>query len=466
MTLIIVAIFIVGCVLIATENLTNINKAAVAVFVGTLGWMLYIAYGTDFVMSQHPAEYLDFLSGASPSSSAVKQFIAQNVFLKYVGRASEIVLFLFATMEIVEILTNNGCFDFIRQLLKTRNSQRMLWMLSVSTLVISANLDNLTTTTMMLMLMHKIISTRRQRLIYGSAIVLAANCGGSLTVIGNPAGLVLWNIGAVTPTNYSMVLLIPCFTAWIIPTWWLGRSLPERVDGEWITMPYRGDDTRLNVWQRLLMLFVGIGGLWFIPSFHSITKLSPFLGALCVLAVLWIVNEIFNRKLMNADALIQRPSPRILQYGVIQMMLFVLGFMLAVGVLKETGVVSQFAQLIDTQVHDVWVGGLLTGALSAFLDNFATAMGVISLHDVMDPATVGGLADAASLQNFAQNGSYWMIVAFMSAVGGNILSVGSVSGLALMKAERMHVGWYFKTVGVKALVGSLAGFIAMWLIIN
>lgn len=207
-------------------------------------------------------------------------------------------------MTIVEILNNNGCFDFIRQLLRTRNSKRMIWTLSVVTFVISANLDNLTTTVMMLTIMHGIIPSRRQRMFYGSAILLSANCGGALTVIGNPEGLVLWNGGAVTATSYSMSLLLPCLATWLVPTYLISRSLPERVDTEWIVMPYRGDDTRLNVWQRLLMLFVGIGGLWFIPTFHNISKLSPFLGALCVLSVLWIVNEIFNRKLMNMDAMV------------------------------------------------------------------------------------------------------------------------------------------------------------------
>ena len=186
MTLVIVVILILAYLLIATEKLTKVNKAAVAVFAGTVGWILYICFGTDYVMSQHPLEYTDFLNGAVPTSMAVKEYIAQNVFLKYVGRAAEIVLFLLATMTIVEILNNNGCFDFIAQLLKTRRSRRLLWALSGSTLIISANLDNLTTTVMMLTMMHKIVPNWRQRLYYGSAIVLAANCGGALTVIGDP----------------------------------------------------------------------------------------------------------------------------------------------------------------------------------------------------------------------------------------------------------------------------------------
>ena len=139
MALIIVIIALLGFLLIATEKVTNINKAAVAVFAGTLCWVLYICYGADFVSSQHSSEYTDFLSGAVPTSVAVKQFIASNIFLKYVGRAAEIVLYLLATMTIVEVLNNNGCFDFLKQLLRTRNSRKMLWMLALITFILSAN---------------------------------------------------------------------------------------------------------------------------------------------------------------------------------------------------------------------------------------------------------------------------------------------------------------------------------------
>lgn len=304
MALIIVAIALLGLLLIATEKVTNINKAAVAVFAGTLCWVLYICYGADFVTSQHSSEYTDFLSGAVPTSVAVKQFIASNIFLKYVGRAAEIVLYLLATMTIVEVLNNNGCFDFLKQLLRTRNSQKMLWMLALITFILSANLDNLTSTVMMLTMMHGVVQNRRQRMLLGSVIVMSANMGGALTVIGDPTNLIIWNKNAVSATNYSLAIALPCLLAWLLPTWWIGRELPERVDSGWIVMPYRGDDTRLNVWQRLMMLIVGIGGLWFIPTFHDITKLSPFLGAFCVLSVLWIVNEIFNRRLENVDKMI------------------------------------------------------------------------------------------------------------------------------------------------------------------
>ena len=331
-------------------------------------------------------------------------------------------------MTIVEILNNNGCFDFIRQLLRTRNSKRMIWTLSVVTFVISANLDNLTTTVMMLTIMHGIIPSRRQRMFYGSAILLS---------------------------------LLPCLATWLVPTYLISRSLPERVDTEWIVMPYRGDDTRLNVWQRLLMLFVGIGGLWFIPTFHNISKLSPFLGALCVLSVLWIVNEIFNRKLMNMDAMVDRRTPRVLQYGVIQMILFVMGIMLAVGVVKETGAYDELMEYLgvnDSQPF-VWLHGVAAGVLSTVLDNFATAINFFSLPDEMGQT---GLASELSTV-YSCNGLYWRVVAFCVMAGGNILGIGTMSGLALMKMERMHVGWFFRHVGWKALVGGIIGLGFLWL---
>lgn len=462
MALVIVSILLIGFVLIATGYATNVNRAAIAMFVGTAGWVLYICYGTDFVMSQHPDGYADFLAGATTSSSNIKQYIAQDIFIKYVGRGAEIVLFLLATMTIVEILNNNGCFDFIQELLKTRNSKKLLWIMSIVTFAISANMDNLTTTTMMLVIMHKLLPNRRQRMIYGCAIVLAANCGGALTVIGDPNGLVLWSIGAVTATDFSASLALPCLIAWGLPTYWLSRRLPEHTDLQCTTMPYRGDDTNLNKWQRVGMLILGIGGLWFIPTFHNITKLSPFLGALCVLSLLWIVNEIFNHKLMNVDQMIQRKIPRALQYGTIQLMLFVMGIMLAIGAVNETGVIAHVADFCNAHIHNVWVMGITTGCISCVLDSFATCMSFISIFPVADLEQLAGASDLQYASSFVQNGVYWKVIAFCSAMGGNILPLGSISGLALMKMEKVHVGWYFKNVGFVALIGWLLGIATMW----
>lgn len=454
MTLIIVLLLIASYLLIATGHLTGVNKAAIAMFLGTAGWVFYVCYGTDFVMQQYPNDYLGYLSGAEPTSETVKFFIYDHIFLNYVGKAAAIVMFLLATMSIIELLNNNGCFDFITEWIRTRNSKRLLWTITLATFILSANLDNLTTTTMMLVIMHNIVQSGRQRMLVGSAIVLSATCGGCFTVIGDPTGLILWGDGAVTATHFSAYLVVPALLAWIVPTIFINYQLPDRLDCEWSTSPYRGDDTRLNRWQRLVMLFVGIGGLWFIPTFHNITKLAPFLGALCTLSVLWVINEAFNHKLMNSDQMAQRRIPRALQYGAIQQMLFVMGIMLGLGVVAETGVFSDIAAWFDDYIHNIWFIGISSGIFSSLIDSFTIAVSDIMLYQISE---VGDMTT---------NGAYWEIIAYCTAVGGCLLCVGSTSGLALMKMEHVRLWWYLKNLTPKVAVGWLVGLLALWIEIN
>lgn len=454
MTLIIVLLLIASYLLIATGHLTGVNKAAIAMFLGTAGWVFYVCYGTDFVMQQYPNDYLGYLSGAEPTSETVKFFIYDHIFLNYVGKAAAIVMFLLATMSIIELLNNNGCFDFITEWIRTRNSKRLLWTITLATFILSANLDNLTTTTMMLVIMHNIVQSGRQRMLVGSAIVLSATCGGCFTVIGDPTGLILWGDGAVTATHFSAYLVVPALLAWIVPTIFINYQLPDRLDCEWSTSPYRGDDTRLNRWQRLVMLFVGIGGLWFIPTFHNITKLAPFLGALCTLSVLWVINEAFNHKLMNADQMAQRRIPRALQYGAIQQMLFVMGIMLGLGVVAETGVFSDIAAWFDDYIHNIWFIGISSGIFSSLIDSFTIAVSDIMLYQISE---VGDMTT---------NGAYWEIIAYCTAVGGCLLCVGSTSGLALMKMEHVRLWWYLKHLTPKVAVGWLVGLLVLWIEIN
>lgn len=463
MTLIIILLLVLGYLLIATSHGTGVNKAAIAMFICTAGWVVYICWGADFVMAHHPHEYAEYLGGSLPSSDAVKHFIYENIFLSYVGRAASIVLFLLATMSIVEILNNNGCFDFITEWVRTRNSHRLLWTMTIAAFIISANLDNLTTTTMMLVIMHGIVQNHRQRILIGAAIVLASNCGGCFTVIGDPTGLILWGRGAVTATTFSKYLILPALVAWVVPTALISRKLPQKLDVAWTAPPYRGDDTNLNRWQRLVMLFVGFGGLWFIPTFHNITKLSPFLGALCVLSVLWVVNEAFNRKLMKADQMAQRLIPRALQYGAIQQMLFVMGIMLGMGVMTETGVMGDISAWIDYNIHSIWIAGLVSGLLSGLVDTFTLAMTNLSLYPIIQDSQLHLWADSDYLSAFMVNGRYWQVVAFSTAAGGSLLCIGSTSGLALMKMEHVRLGWYLRQLTPIACCGWLLGLFVLWL---
>lgn len=453
MTILITAILIVSLLLIATERQTHINKAAVAVFACTLGWVLYISFGADFVESHHMEGYQSFLAGIQPNSVAVKQYIAKHIFLPYLGQAASIALFLLATMSIVNILHTNGCFDFLTLWIRTRNSRLLLWKLTAFTFLISANLDNISAIVLMLTITNTILPRTKDRKLYGSMVLLAVIFGGALTVIGDPVGLVLWNKGAITASNYTLAMAVPCLIAWALPTFIVSMRLPENVDIERPSLPYRGDDTNLKVWQRLIMFLVGIGGLWFIPTFTAITQLPPFLGALCTLSLLWIVNEVFNHSLNNQKRRISYDdTPQKMQYNSIQQILYIIGVMLAVAVVTETGAMHWFAEQIDEFIGNIWIIGVITACISTLLDSFASCVTMISLHEVSD-----------TLPYYSVGGAYWKVLSFGTAVGGSILAIGSISGIVMMQMQGISLRWYFKHITPITLLAGIMAFVVLCL---
>ena len=453
MTIFITSILIISLLFIATERYTNINKAAVAIFACTLGWVLFISFGADFVESQHMQEYSSFLHGIQPNSVAVKEYIAANVFLPYIGRAAEIVLFLLATMSIVNILHTNGCFDFLTVWIRTRNSRLLLWKLTAFAFFMSVNLDNISCIVLMLTITNAILPRTKDRLLYGSMVFIAVIFGGAMSVIGDPTGLVLWNKGAITASDYTLTMALPCAIAWILPTLITTFRLPETVDIERSRMPYRGNDTNLRIWQRIVMFLVGLGGLWFIPSFSAITKLPPFLGALVTLSVLWIINEIFNRTLYNFNRRISiNDTPHRMQYNSIQQILYIIGVILAVGVVTETGAMKWFAEQLHELIGNVWIIGVITALISTVLDSFATCVTMISLHNVSD-----------TLPYYAVNGAYWKILSFGTAVGGSILAIGSISGVIMMQMTGMRLKWFVRHITPLTLTAGVIAFVVLCL---
>ena len=447
MTILITSILIISLLFIATERQTNINKAAVAVFACTLGWVLYICFGSDFVESRHLYDYTAFLNGIKPNPEAVKLYIAKNVFLPYVGRAAEIVLFLLATMSIVEILNDNGCFDFLMLWIRTRRSKLLLWKLTAFAFVMSANLDNISTIVLMLTVTNAILPRTKDRMIYGSMVLLAVIFGGALTVIGDPTGLALWNKGAITASDYTLSMLLPCLVAWALPTFIVSMKINNTIEIEHPSLPYRGDDTNLNVWQRLTLFFVGIGGLWLIPTFHDITQLPPFLGALCVLSLLWIVNELINRNILTAYRKLISRLPQRMQYNMTQQILYIVGVILALGVVTETGSIAWFSEQTDNLIGNIWAIGVITSLISTVLDSFASCMTMVSLHDI-----------SATDPYYAIGGAYWKVLSFGTAIGGSILGIGSISGIVMMQMQGVTLKWYIKHITPLTIFAGILAF--------
>lgn len=433
MTIAIIVLMLLAYVLIASEHLTHINKATTAMFAGVVGWILYIIYvGPD------------------------KAVIAEDVFVRHSAYFCSIVLYLLSTMAIVEVLSDNGCFDFITEFLRTRNMRRFLWGTVFITFLLSANLDNLTTVVLMLIIVRRLLANRRQRLYVGAAIVIAACCGGSFTVIGDVTSLMIWTKGAVTPTDFAGAMILPALVATMIPTVLISYDLPDTLDITRRHIVFRGDDSAMPLWQRCIMLFLGIGGLWFVPTFHRITLLPPFLGSLCVLGVIWVLNEVFNRSSIRTEQPILLPgSDRRLQYEVLQVIMFFIGVSLGVGVLVEIGAMQGVAGWLDAYVHDVYVLSVFLGVLSAVLDNVCLVLSAIDIYTVLPDGS--GLTTYQQL--FTQNGQYWHLVVLSACVGGCLLPIGSTAGYALLKTEDMGLWWYFRHITGKVLMGWIAALV-------
>ena len=430
MTIAIIVLLLLAYLLIATEHLHHINKATTAMFAGVVGWVLYIIGGAD------------------------KMLVADDVLVRLTAYMAQIVLYLLSTMAIVEVLSQNGCFDFIRSLLLTRQRGRFLWGAVLITFLLSANLDNLTTSVLMLTITGRLLQNRRQRLYVGSAVVIAACCGGMFTVIGDVTTLMVWTQGAITPTSFAGNMVLPALVATIVPVLLISYELPETLDLTRPSVIYRGDDSVMPLWQRLVMLFLGIGGLWFIPTLHRITLLPPFMGSLCVLGIIWVLNEIFNHRGLHSDQPLTLPgSDRRLQYEVLQVIMYFVGICLSVGLLVEVGALQAVGHWIDHYVHDIYVFAVFMGVVSAVLDNICLVLSAVNIYDVVPEG------QTMYEQFFMQNGDYWHLVILSACVGGLLLPIGCTAGYALMRSEDMGMWWYFRKISGKVLLGWIAALI-------
>lgn len=448
MTAAILALELASYALLATRVWNHINKAAVAVFAGVAAWLLYILNGAQYARSEHGGELASyFLSGGV----SVKGFISSHIFVKHMTQACEVVLFLLATIGIAEVLNANKCFGFLRGMARRRECRRTLWTLAAAAFVISANLDNLTTTVLMLVIMHRAVSAPALRMVYGAAIAVAANCGGALTVIGDMNGLALWTRGCITPSAYSLSMALPVIVMAVTTIWLVGRMLPGKAPAAPQYDIRDGDDSALARWQRNTLLVTGIGGLWFIPTFHNITGLPPYVGALCVLSLLWALNEIFSLPFLRSGKMVMRRFPAAAQYENIQTILFFIGVTLISGVCAETGAAESLALWSAENIGSVYALGALWGAASIALDSVVVIMNNINMFSSDSWQIASRAAD------FGQNGAYWPLLSYFCLFGSSLLTIGSAGGITLMRMGNVSLAWYARKITPKVAAGGLAG---------
>lgn len=458
MTLIIVAVLLIGYITMSTEQVNHINRAAVAMFCGVIVWIIYMINGGDFLRLVHPNEYTAFLAGAESTGDTVRRFVADNVLSGYISEACSVILFLIATSTIVEVMNNNGVFDPLSKWLRTKNSKKFLWTISLLTFFISANVDNLTTVVLMMSVMGQIVRSHYQRVIYACTIMIAASLGGSFTVIGDMTSLTLWTRGVITPTAFATGLFLPAFASLCVMNILTSTLLKGNVEVSSYINHYNGDDSYLASWQKVLMLILGIAGLWSIPTFHHVTQLPPFIGALCVLAAIWVVEGIMNLERNGNVLFVQRHYLRNTEFIGMRIILYYLGIALGVGALKECGILDFIAAWLGDNIDNVYVYGIITGLMSSFIDNVPILMTGMNLFQI-DTA-------ASSASDFVLNGEYWQLLSYCCAIGGSLLFIGSLSGQAVLQVENIRLSWYCRHMIWRVTLAWAAGLAVFWLTHN
>ena len=434
LTLVIIIVFVVGYICIATESLLKINKAAIALLMCVFCWTLLMMAPGSF----YPDVAADGLIGH-----------IGEVIEHHLGDAAGTLFFLMGAMTIVEIVDSNGGFNFVRDALKTRSKRKLMWRVAFMTFFLSAILDNLTTSIVMIMVLRKLVQSRGDRLIYAALIVISANSGGAFSPIGDVTTIMLWIKGVITTQGVLTEIFIPSLVSMVIPAFILQYSLSGKFDKSQ-NLP-AADVSQFTKVQRDIIFWLGVGGLVFVPIFKTLTHLPPFMGILLVLGILWTVTEIFHHNTSEDDTMAKRVSDLLSRIDLSTIMFF-LGILMAVAVLQEIGVLTRLGEGLNEAFNGnhYLVTGII-GVLSSIVDNVPLVAGCMGMYPVQPTG------------DMAVDGIFWQLLAYCAGVGGSMLIIGSAAGVVVMGLEKITFGWYMKKITWIAFVGYLAGILIYWL---
>ena len=434
LTLAIVIVFCIGYFFIAIESITKINKAAIALLMLVATWTLFML---------DPASYLP-RTVYDQMESVVSEAIERHL-----GSTSTTLFFLMGAMTIVELVDQNGGFNFVRDVMKTRSKRALLWRIAFMTFFLSAILDNLTTSIVMIMILRKLVRDRKDRIIYASLVIIAANSGGAFTPIGDVTTIMLWNKGVITALGVISELLVPSVISMVIPAYVLSLSLKGQLTFT-TEQPRTVQASDLTAMQRKIIFFLGVGGLIFVPIFKSITLLPPFVGILLVLGVLWTVTEVFyaHLKAPEEKGAMQKRVAQMLSRIDMSTILFFLGILMAVACLETIGVLTMLGEGLNEMFdgNHYLITGII-GVLSSIVDNVPLVAGCMGMYPV------------APSGDMAVDGIFWQLLAYCTGVGGSMLIIGSAAGVVVMGLEKITFGWYMKHISWVAFLGYLAGIL-------
>ena len=427
-----ILIFILGYIGIAMEHVLHINKATFALIMCAVLWALYGLCGHDANLSGDMVEAL--------------------------GDTCEIVVFLIGAMTIVELIDRYGGFSLLVQRITAKNKRGLMWILALVAFVLSAILDNMTTTIIMVMMLRRMLSDQKERWIFAGVIVLAANAGGAWSPIGDITTIMLWMKNYVSSANLITNLLLPSLVSVIVPTWAATRFIKAEPIEALNCVDQRTGYELSEHHPRLsvAILVLGVAGLLFVPVFKATTHLAPYMGILFSLGVLWLITELLVSR-YHLDGKIEGRVSQVMRNIDMSTILFFLGILMAVAALSQAGILASLASWLNDTFHNAYIINGIIGALSSIVDNVPLVAACMDMYSVATDATIAVAADPAYTALFVEDGLFWHLLAFCAGVGGSMLIIGSAAGVVAMGIEKIPFFWYLKRISWMALLGYLAG---------
>ncbi len=453
METVIILVFVFGYLAITLEHSLKIDKLIPALVMMAICWAL-ISLGLDGFSEWFNSSTHSMLDGFGNYSHEEKNHLLEETLLHHLGKTAEILVFLLGAMTIVEIIDYFDGFSTIKSFVKTKSKKKIVWIFSILAFILSAIIDNLTATIVLISILQKIVKDRDIRLWYAGLIIIAANAGGAWSPIGDVTTTMLW-IGKKVSTDHLFVyLFIPSLVCMALPAF-IASFLPVFKGNLDI---HEEDDEKPKSKFSSTMLYLGLGAIVFVPVFKVITHLPPYVGMMLSLGVVAIFAEIYSRtkfSLSNVDRTESdahshhSPVHRSLSKIELPSILFFLGILMAVAALESLGILFEFATslrdympMLGTELHHTGVSDiviLLLGVASAVIDNVPLV--------------------AASLGMFSEpmDNELWHFVAYSAGTGGSMLIIGSAAGVVAMGMEKINFFWYLKKISWLALIGFLAG---------
>lgn len=426
-------VFVVGYLMIAFEHTIKIDKAASAILTAVLTWTVLVL-------------------GVNPEAS--------HEVRHHLGEISEILFFLLGAMMIVELVDAHEGFKLVTDRITSRNRVTLLWVLGFIAFFLSAVLDNLTTTIVMISVLRKLIPDQKERWFFAGMVVIAANAGGAWSPIGDVTTTMLWIGGQITSTGIMMQLFLPSLVCLLLPLCFLSFRLTGDIcEATSHHAAPANDNARdpVSAFERKLVFALGIGALLFVPVFKAITHLPPYMGVLFGLSVLWIVTEILHGS-KNTEQKRPLSIAGVLQRIDTTSILFFLGILLAVSALATAGHLAWMGEFLGKHLGNIYAINIAIGLLSALVDNVPLVAGAMRMYPLVTPEQLAAASDQTVwLSHFLVDGHFWELLAYCAGTGGSCLIIGSAAGVAAMGMEKIDFFWYLKNISLLALLGYLGG---------